>query len=108
MITCAKIEDRLVSNLNCNIISRGENDFDVFIKTKGNVIDVLFPHKLQFIGMEAILVRFGAETEEVTIHILQHTDLHSSVANFEISLNAQRLYIYYDEKHNKVVLKRAI
>ncbi len=101
------IDDRLKSNLKFNTIKRGE-DLDVFLQTNGCVIDAQLANSIQFVGMRAILVRLGVSTEDVTVHILQDTDLYSSIANFELDLKAKRLYIYHDEENNKIVLKRAV
>ncbi len=105
------IEDMIGSNLVYNKFMRDE-DVDVFINTQKKVIDCYLPDspssRIQFVGAQAVLIRLGTETEHITIHILQNNDLYSSIANFEINLKAQRIFVCYDNEQERVIIKRAI
>ncbi len=101
------IDNRVCTNLDFNVLER-DDDTDVFIDIKGQVLDCYVEKttRVQFVGARAVLIRLGEETENITVHVLQNTDIYSSMANFEIDLIAQRLYV--SQEDNKVIIERKI
>lgn len=99
------------TDLKTRMIDR-EGDLDFFIETDYYPVNLLMNQplmsRLQFPLTRAIIVRTTPCSKWVTVHILQDTDLHSSIANFELDLTQHRLLINQKEGYVVLELEEAV